>query len=71
MTRAGFLSEDPRHRLLVPPSGRLFGANAAECDYFGALVAQPDALLADLVALFHPERAPGNGAGCFRWLDAP
>ena len=48
-----------------------FGANAAECDYFGALVAQPDALLADLVALFHPERAPGNGAGCFRWLDAP
>ena len=71
LTRAGFLSEDPRHRLLVPPSGRLFGANAAECDYFGALVAQPDALLADLVALFHPERAPGNGAGCFRWLDAP
>lgn len=71
LTRAGFLAEDPRHRLLVPPSGRLFGANAATCDYFGALVASPDALLADLVALFHPERAPGAGAGCFRWLEAP
>jgi len=69
LTRTGFLAEDPRHALLVPPSGRLFGANAAECDYFGALVASPDALLADLVGLFHPERATGAGAGCFQWLE--
>jgi len=62
------LAEDPRHTLLLPPSGRLFGANAAECDYFGRLIAEPDALLADLVELFHPQRSPYGGAGCFQWL---
>lgn len=68
LTRAGFLAEDPRHTLLLPPSGRLFGANAAECDYFGRLIAEPDALLADLVELFHPQRSRYGGAGCFQWL---
>jgi iron complex transport system substrate-binding protein len=55
----------------VPASGRVFVANSAECDYFGAVIAEPDALLANLVRLLHPElpQSPeSSDSGCFEWL---
>lgn len=58
-------------RDFVPPSGRVFVANSAECDYFGAVIAQPDALLANLVRLLHPDLALPAGtpdAACFEWI---
>ncbi|MEY5043316.1 MAG: hypothetical protein RJA19_543 [Bacteroidota bacterium] len=55
----------------VPASGRVFVANSAECDYFGAVIAEPDALLANLVRLLHPELPQAQDSpdsGCFEWL---
>lgn len=56
----------------VPASGRVFVANSAECDYFGAVIAEPDALLANLVRLLHPELLRESDlpdSGCFEWLQ--
>lgn len=35
---------------------QVFYCNAAETDYFGDAIVEPDALLADLIAILHPER---------------
>lgn len=50
---------------LAPKSSSIFAANTRTCDYFGAMVAEPDVLLGDLVALFHGE---SEDAGCFNWI---
>ena len=58
----------PVYAELQPHSGAIFAANTRTCDYFGALVAAPDDLLADLIDLFHGE---GGGVGCFEWIETP
>lgn len=58
----------PVYAELQPHSGAIFAANTRTCDYFGALVAAPDDLLADLIDLFH---GSGGGVGCFEWIETP
>jgi hypothetical protein len=63
------LTADERHAWLVPEGVRVFGANTASCDYFGSWVAAPDALLENLIDLFHPELLSERpGERCFEWL---
>lgn len=58
----------PVYAQLRPRGGHVFVANSRTCDYFGALVAAPDVLLADLQALFAGR--PASGA-CFQWIEVP
>lgn len=58
----------PVYAAMKPKSGAVFMANTRTCDYFGALVAAPDVLLANLVDLFHGE---GEVPGCFQWVKVP
>jgi iron complex transport system substrate-binding protein len=69
LTMETLLTADERHAWLVPEGVRVFGANTASCDYFGSWVAAPDALLENLIDLFHPELLSERpGEGCFEWL---
>ena len=60
---------DPRHALFAPfRNGGVWNNNAATCgagnDFFEKGASRPDWILADLIAIFHPERMPGHR---FRW----
>lgn len=62
-------AHDPRHALFAPfRNGRVWNNNAAPCgagnDFHEKGAARPDWVLADLIALFHPELLPGHR---FRW----
>lgn len=51
--------DDPRiSKIEANQSGRIFYCNAAESDYFGDAITQPEVILADLIAIFHPEILP-------------
>ncbi|MFM9986490.1 MAG: ABC transporter substrate-binding protein [Flavobacteriales bacterium] len=53
--------DDPRiSKIKANQSGRIFYCNAAESDYFGDAIAEPEVLLADLIAIFHPELIPNH-----------
>lgn len=64
-----FVEADKRYEVLAPPSGKIFAANTAECDYFGSWVARPDDMLKNLAHLFHPEAVADVASPCFRWLE--
>jgi iron complex transport system substrate-binding protein len=61
--------QDPRHALFAPfRNGTVWNNNAAPCgagnDFFEKGATRPDWVLADLIAIFHPELMPGHK---FRW----
>lgn len=63
------IDADARYADLVPNTGKIFGANTAECDYFGSWVARPDDMLRNLANLFHPDWVSPVEEPCFVWLD--
>ncbi len=72
MTWSTLEAADARYALLAPPSGRVFAANTAVCDYFGDWVARPDEMLRNLAQLFHPDVVDPPQSPCFKWLtDVP
>lgn len=53
---SALFEDDPRiSKIKANQSGRIFYCNAAESDYFGDAIAEPEVILADLIAIFHPE----------------
>lgn len=70
ITRSDLFAADQRNAYMVPPSGRVFVANTADCDYFGSWVARPDWMLINLIQLFHPELVMDEEMErCFEWLE--
>jgi iron complex transport system substrate-binding protein len=65
-SRADALAEDPRYaELAAVRDGRVWTANRAigpngGNDFYERGVTRPDLVLADLVAILHPDRAPGH-----------
>lgn len=52
---------DPQYALFEAfRSGQVFVCNTAKSDYFGNAVMEPDVVLADLVAIIHPDLLPGH-----------
>lgn len=59
--------DDPRiSKIKANQSGHIFYCNAAESDYFGDAIAEPELLLADLIAIFHPEIIPNHAPVYFQ-----
>lgn len=68
-SRAEALRHDPRHGLFKSfREGRVWNNDAARCgagnEFFEKGSTRPDWVLADLIAIFHPELLPGHR---FRW----
>lgn len=63
--------EDLRYeRLPVFEHRQIFYCNAAETDYFGEAIVEPQHILADLIAILHPQTLPDHQAHYFQ-LIAP
>ncbi|MDG2209333.1 MAG: ABC transporter substrate-binding protein [Flavobacteriales bacterium] len=63
------MASDERHAWLMPASGKVFVANTSDCDYFGWWVSRPDAMLENLIALFHPDLIQAQpDQSCFAWI---
>ncbi len=61
LTYDDIATEDNRYTALRAFRERkVFYCNAAETDYFGRAITEPDAVLADLTALLHPQLLPGH-----------
>ncbi len=66
---AALRNRDPRHAMLKAfREGRVWNCDAARCgagnDFFEQGPTRPDRVLAELIAIFHPELLPGHR---FRW----
>lgn len=69
LTLADLRADDARYTELPAfQKGQVFYCNAAETDYFGDAIVQPDVVLADLIKIFHPELLPGHEARYFRMV---
>ncbi len=67
LTLADLRADDVRYAELPAfKKGQVFYCNAAETDYFGDAIVQPDVILADLIKIFHPELLPEHEARYFR-----
>ncbi len=52
-------ADDERYAALPAfENGNVFYCNAAETDYFGDAIVEPEAILRDLIAILHPETLP-------------
>jgi iron complex transport system substrate-binding protein len=69
-TLPNWVKSNPHHAHILPPSGRVFAANAMTCDYFGWWVANPDAMLRNLRQVLYGEgvATKGTQSPCFKWL---
>lgn len=70
LSQKTLLESDVRYASVIPKGERVFGANTAECDYFGSWVARPHDMLHNLAHLFHPTEVDAPADICFRWLSA-
>lgn len=67
LSYADIVEEDPRYASLPPiQKQQVFYCNAAETDYFGEAIVAPHHVLADLIALLHPELLPDHEAHYFQ-----
>ncbi len=70
LTLADLRADDIRYAELPAfQKGQVFYCNAAETDYFGDAIVQPDVILADLIKIFHPEQLPNHQAKYFRPIN--
>lgn len=61
LTYTDIAEEDPRYTALRAFRERkVFYCNAAETDYFGRAITEPDAVLADLISIVHPKLLPDH-----------
>ncbi|MCM1107435.1 MAG: ABC transporter substrate-binding protein [Clostridium sp.] len=61
LTRAGLQTEHPFYtRFKAFSQGRIYGCNSARIPFYEETPFHPDRLLADFVAIFHPEALPGH-----------
>lgn len=59
LKRSDLRADDARYAELPAfQKNQVFYCNAADTDYFGDAIVEPDAVLADLIAILHPERRP-------------
>lgn len=69
LSQETLLESDARYASVIPRTKKVFGANAAECDYFGSWVARPHDMLRNLAHLFHPDEVDAPADICFQWLS--
>lgn len=70
LTLAELRADDVRYAELPAfKKGQVFYCNAAETDYFGDAIVQPDVILADLIQIFHPEQLPKHKARYFKRIN--
>ncbi len=71
LTYADIAAEDQRYTALRAFRERkVFYCNAAETDYFGRAITEPDAVLADLIAMLHPRLLPNHQFSYFKPVNA-
>jgi iron complex transport system substrate-binding protein len=70
LTLAELRADDVRYAELPAfKKGQVFYCNAAETDYFGDAIVQPEVILADLIHIFHPEQLPHHEARYFKRIN--
>ena len=64
---SNLLQMEPRYALFNSfKDGQVFVCNTAKSDYFGDAVLEPEVVLADLIAVIHPDLLPDHGHTYFR-----
>lgn len=63
LTRQQLLAEHPGYKQLAPvATGQLYGCNVSTSMFYEESPFRPDLLLADFIAILHPEMAAGNSS---------